>query len=379
MIPTIYGLQLNEHVELGSRFPPSFYFTAVTNLSWQKAIHFQNIVMSPSSPLTDFLNKLAQKCFVNERFPKPSQVLSYQMAMIERHHYSPLTFHYIVSSMTQRLGGDHWIKDAHLLDTPALFNITRRTMEAWEKGLEILKITAEIPINSTNEDAFKVFQQLGLPTFRLVLMPCSVTASHFIHGIVLKCSSITCSGSTESYVIDNFSLEIKEKSKKIVATFLIASAHNLPEAHCVYVIDSMHHCPLLNFSSLKSMHTEKCHLPHPFSRPTPSPVVVPCPGASVMKVNSCIESEDEFKLKIIFDCNEIVSGLTLSTDQVLPCKSAHQVTIYLNTPSKWNSLTSSFPYPILVDEISAILHSTDRFIELVLKKGWWEPCGAVAG
>jgi hypothetical protein len=79
-------------------------------------------------------------------------------------------------------------------------------MEAWEKGLEILKITAEIPINSINEDAFKVFQQLRLPTFRLVLMPCSVTTSHLIHGIVLKCSSIIFSGSIESYVIDNFSL-----------------------------------------------------------------------------------------------------------------------------------------------------------------------------
>ncbi|EFX82902.1 hypothetical protein DAPPUDRAFT_101078 [Daphnia pulex] len=324
MIPTIYGLKLNDYVELGSRYPPSWYYAVPSNLSWQKAIHFfQNIVMSPSSSLTEFLNKLAQKCFVSERFPKPSQVLSYQMAVLERHHYSPLTFHYIVSYMNQRLGGDHWIKDAHLLEIPALFNITR--------------------------------------------------PSHFIHGIDLKCSSITCSGSTEYYVIDNFSLEIKEKSEKIVATFLIASAHNLPEAYCVYVIDSMHHCPLLNFGSLKSMHTEKFHLPHPFSRPTPSPVVVPCPGASVMKVNSCIESEDEFKLKIIFDCNEIVSGLTLSTDQVLPCKSAHQVTISLKQPSKRNSLTLSFPYPILVDEISAILHSTDRFIELVLKKGWWEP------
>jgi hypothetical protein len=308
MIPTIYGLQLNEHVELGSRYPPSYYFTAVANLSWQKAIHFQNIAMSPSSSLTDFLNKLAQKCFISERFPKPSQVLSYQMAVIERHHYSPLTFHYIVSSMTQRLGGDHWFKDAHLLEIPALFNITRRTMEAWEKGLEILKITAEIPINSINEDAFKVFQQLRLPTFRLVLMPCSVTTSHLIHGIVLKCSSIIFSGSIESYVIDNFSLEMKEKSEKIVATFLMASDHNLPEAYRVYVIDSMNHCALLNFGSLKSMRTEKFHLPYPFSRPTLSPVVVPCLGASVMKVTSCIESEDEFKLKIIFDCNEDVSG-----------------------------------------------------------------------
>jgi hypothetical protein len=64
MIPTIYGLKLNEHVELGSRCPPSLHFAIPANLSWQKAIPFQNIVMSPSSSLKDFLNKLAQKCFV---------------------------------------------------------------------------------------------------------------------------------------------------------------------------------------------------------------------------------------------------------------------------------------------------------------------------
>lgn len=309
MIPTIYGFRLNEHVELGSRCLPSLHFAVPANLSWQKAIPFQNIVMSPSSSLTDFLNKLAQKCFVGERFPNPSQVLSYEMALLERHHFSPLTFHYIVSSMTQRLGGDHWFKDAHLLEVSALFNMTRRTSEAWEKGLEILKMTAEIPINSINRDALKVLiPQLGLATFRLVLMPCSPTTSHFIHGITRKYTNITFSGSIGSYVIDNFSLEMKEKSEKIVATFLIASDHNLPEVYNAYVIESVNHCPVLSFGSLKSMHTEKFHLPYPFPRPTPSPVVVPSPGASFMKVTSCIESENEFKLKIIFDCNQNVTG-----------------------------------------------------------------------
>jgi hypothetical protein len=101
---------------------------------------------------------------------------------------------------------------------------------------------------------------------------------------------------------------MKEKSEKIVATFLIASDHNLPEVYCVYVIESVNHLPVLSFGSLKSMHTEKFHLPYPFSRPTPSPVVVPRPGESSIKVTSCIESENEFKLKIIFDCHQNVSG-----------------------------------------------------------------------
>jgi hypothetical protein len=91
--------------------------------------------------------------------------------------------------------------------------MTRRTSEAWEKGLEILKLTAEIPINSINREAFKVLiPQLGLATFRLTLMPCSPSNSHFIHGITRKYTNITFSASIESYVIDNFSQEMKEES-----------------------------------------------------------------------------------------------------------------------------------------------------------------------
>jgi hypothetical protein len=309
MIPTIYGLKLNDYVELGSRYPPSWYYAVPSNLSWQKAIPFQNIVMSPSSTLTDFLNKLAQKCFVSERLQDSSRVLSRRMSALER-HFSPLTFHYIVSSMTQRLGGDHWFKDAHPLEIPALFNITRRTMEAWEKGQEILKMTAEIPINSINGDALKILiPQLGAPTFRLVLVPCSVTFdNHFIHGIIRKYSNTTFSSLNEAHFIDTFSLEMKEKSEKIVVTFLMASDHNLPEVYCAYVIENLNYCPLLSFGSLKSMHTEKFHLAYPFPHQTSSPVVVPRPGASLMKVASCIESEDQFKLKIIIDCNQNVSG-----------------------------------------------------------------------
>jgi hypothetical protein len=214
--------------------------------------------------------------------------------------------------MRQRLGGDHWFKDAHLLEISALFNMTRRTSEAWEKGLEISKMTAEIPISSINRDALKILiPQLGLATFRLVLMPCSPSTSHFIRGITRKYTNITFSASIGSYVIDNFSLEMKEESEKIVATFLMASDHNLPEVYSAYVIESVNHCPVLSFGSLKSMRTETFHLSYPFSRPVPSPVFVPSPGVSFMKVASCTECEHQFELKIIFDCNETVTGKLL--------------------------------------------------------------------
>jgi poly(3-hydroxybutyrate) depolymerase len=73
---------------------------------------------------------------------------------------------------------------------------------------------------------------------------------------------------------------MKEESEKIVATFLMASDHHsLAEVYSAFVIESGNHCPVLSFGSLKSMRTEKFHLPHPFSRQTPCPVVVPCHGS----------------------------------------------------------------------------------------------------
>ena len=76
-------------------------------------------------------------------------------------------------------------------------------------------------------------------------------------------------------------------------------------------------------------------------------------------------------LKIIFSFNDI--GLVVSTDQSDPCQSAHHVHLSLTKPAKIKTLTLSFPYPILVNDISATLHRTDHFIDLVLKKGLYEP------
>ena len=307
MIPTIYALKLNNHVELGSRRPPNWYIVSPVHLSWQKAIHFQNIVMSPSSSLTQFLNKLAQKCFVSERLQEGDKNSIHRMVALAK-HFSPLTFQYIVNTMTQRLG-DHWFEDAHQIDIPAVFNLTRRSLKAWEHGQEVTKITAEIPINSINEDAYKLLiKEMGARMLRLVLTPCIETFSnHFMDGIIRSFSTVTFSSSKEVHFIDNFSLQMNESGNKIVVSFLLTSDHNLPEEYSVYMIENQHYYLLLNFGSLKSMHSEDFHLPFPFSRQTPS-ALTPRPEESLMKVTSCIESESEYKLNIIIDCNKTVSG-----------------------------------------------------------------------
>ena len=65
--------------------------------------------------------------------------------------------------------------------------------------------------------------------------------------------------------------------------------------------------------------------------------------------------------------------MNVSTNQRLPCESAHDVIISLRQPNRIKPLKLSFPCPILVNEIRATLHHKDRLINLVLKKALCEP------
>jgi hypothetical protein len=67
------------------------------------------------------------------------------------------------------------------------------------------------------------------------------------------------------------------------------------------------------------------------------------------------------------------SGVNVSTNQRLPCQSAHDVIISLSQPTSIKPLKISFPYPIMVNEIRATLRRKDRSINLVLKKALYEP------
>ncbi|EFX67500.1 hypothetical protein DAPPUDRAFT_115399 [Daphnia pulex] len=77
MIPTLYGLRLKSHIELGlpefanlrRRTPPP------VNLCWQRAPPFRNVVMPASPALSEFLEQLANVCF-DAKFAKRTTPLA---------------------------------------------------------------------------------------------------------------------------------------------------------------------------------------------------------------------------------------------------------------------------------------------------------------
>lgn len=65
--------------------------------------------------------------------------------------------------------------------------------------------------------------------------------------------------------------------------------------------------------------------------------------------------------------------MNVSTDQKLPCQSAHRVTFSLDQPKGIQPITLSFPYPVSVNDINATLSLPDCSIRVVLKKALLEP------
>lgn len=68
-----------------------------------------------------------------------------------------------------------------------------------------------------------------------------------------------------------------------------------------------------------------------------------------------------------------MTGLSISTDQQLPCEAGHRITLCLAQPEGIKPLTMGFPHAFLVECIEATLRRSDRSIRLVLKKALREP------
>ncbi|XP_046654290.1 uncharacterized protein LOC124345853 [Daphnia pulicaria] len=197
MIPTLYGLRLKSHIELGlpefanlrRRTPPP------VNLCWKRAPPFRNVVMSTSPALSEFLNQLANVCF-DAKFPYGITGVppEYRCGMLL---YTPQTFSYVVNSMIQRLEGDHWLKkDVRPAEMHPNFQLARRTLDAWKDGQKILKLSANIPTASCD----KMASQLGAPYIRLILLPKAM------HGNCYDFSG------PNVHFIDNFQLKLEKCS-----------------------------------------------------------------------------------------------------------------------------------------------------------------------
>ncbi|EFX73684.1 hypothetical protein DAPPUDRAFT_307653 [Daphnia pulex] len=360
MIPTIYGLRLADHVELRDSAVDYLRCNTLQRgrpviLCWQKVPNFQNIKLVPSPDLDQCVTKLAKFCH-QTTFPKPASLKSSAGSDI---YYTPLTFNYILDSMIKRLGHDFWLPDIRLLEIPHQFSLARKILEDWKNGKKMMKFTAGVQYIRKS-----AVSQDSTPLLRLVFVR---KASYMLKGDL--------SGPDVHY-IDNFELEFKHSSKgiKVETSFLLTSDDHgfFDETYTAIVIDAFDGMPLLLLESFKLMRVEEYLELYPIDQ-SKSQLPLDPKEQMYMKVESCIESEEQYTLRIAIECDGNVSGLKISTNEQAPCESCHDVTVSLTQPSKIQPLSLTFPFPILAKNVQATLHRKSRHVDLLLKKSLLEP------
>jgi hypothetical protein len=295
MIPTIYGLRLKSRIELG--LPEYVDLRCPTSLPvevcWQKAPPFRNVVMSASPALSEFLDQLANVCF-DAKFPlritgvPPGAGCGMLL-------YTPQTFSYVVNSMIQRLGGDHWLKnDVRPAEMNPNFQLARRTLEAWKNGQKILKLSANMPTAS----CAKMASLSEIPSIRLILLPKAKQGN---------CSDFSGPG---VHFIDNFQLKLENFStgfQDVSISFLLIPNHGLEKTHRAILVNKPDQSGVVVFESFESTEVEDWSFPYPFI-PSKIQPEIPAPGEFHMKVDSCVESEDQFHLKVNLISSENACG-----------------------------------------------------------------------
>ena len=309
MIPTIYGLRLADHVELGESTPVNLGRMLVpsANLVWQKAPTYQHIVLCPSPVLDRCLNRLASKCFTLPQQKGKSEERCGMMC------YSPLTFNYVMDSITQRVGGNKWLKNAQQqANIPLVFNLSQKTTNAWKNGRTVLKLSAEIEFKTPAEKIFlttfnRIRSTLGAPALRLVLAPHS-TPQNLLTGFSSLLSGLC---GPDTHFVDNLHLQMKKTKKdeieRVTYSFLLSPDHGLGETHFGIIVDMATETPIIFIESLRTLRTEKFSLPYPFLFKGPSPNDA-SEEIGEMKVDSCVEFEEQYVIKIMIKCETTISG-----------------------------------------------------------------------
>jgi hypothetical protein len=295
MIPTIYGLRLADHVELRDSAIDYLRCNTLQRgrpviLCWQKVPNFQNIKLVPSPDLDQCVTKLAKFCH-QTTVPKPASLKSSAGSEI---YYTPLPFNYTLDSIIKRLGHDCWLPDMRLLEIAHQFSLARKILEDWKNGKKMMKFTAGVQYIRKS-----AVSQESNPLLRLVFVR---KASYMLKGDL--------SGPDVHY-IDNFELEFKHSLKeiKVETSFLLTSDDHsfFDETYTAIVVNAFDGMPLLLLDPFESMRVEEYDVPYPIDQ-SKSQLPLNPKNKMYMKVESCIESEEQYTLRIAIECDGNVSG-----------------------------------------------------------------------
>jgi hypothetical protein len=112
------------------------------------------------------------------------------------------------------------------------------------------------------------------------------------------------------HFIDNIELEFNHTSKGVAVetvSFLLPSDHCFDETYTAMVVNAFNGMPLLVLDPFESMRVEEYLVPYPIVQ-NKSQIPLDPKNKMCMKVESCIESEEQYTLRIAIECDGNVSG-----------------------------------------------------------------------
>jgi hypothetical protein len=137
----------------------------------------------------------------------------------------------------------------------------------------------------------------GVPTHRLILLPNADGNSYDFSGPGV-------------HFIDNFQVKMKISStgfQDVSISFLLIPHHGLEKTHRAILVNKPDQSEIVVFESFESTEVEDWSFPYPFI-PSKIQPEIPAPGEFHMKVDSCVESEDQFHLKVNLISSENACG-----------------------------------------------------------------------
>ena len=172
LIPTIYGLRLVDHFELGPETPLNINAMKLRRFRWKTTLPFEGVSLVLSQSLKRSLKKLRDECF---RLSPSSVFISKNTGVrCGMFCYSPLTFHYVVGDMIRRGGfrDPTALMPSALSRLPPVFGQSLETTQAWMTHRPVWWVTICTPFHQVAEPAaFYNFVSYCNPILRLVLIP----------------------------------------------------------------------------------------------------------------------------------------------------------------------------------------------------------------
>ena len=302
MIPTIYGLRVANHVELGrttfievdypSGYPP-------VTLCWRQAPRFKNVKLSYSCAVGVFRDRLASKCFFKEDACNLKEGENCGLKC-----YTPLTYSSIVTNLAEVMN-----VEINQPEIESQFALALKTVKDWAAGRPINIVMATLPFTPIVDQFLQCQTMPDASWMRLILVPSELFASYKKKKRKFKVN--WAFEIPQTHYIDNFCLHCnKNETGSIISmqvSFLLPKKHGLSDTHCGVIVDLLTGRTLVVIGDIKDMQQQRHSIPHPSSKHL-RPSIESASKKNLLKVTECAESVFSFLINVSVVGNEPFKG-----------------------------------------------------------------------